>query len=81
MSKRLQVLLQDEEYQELAQVCRKQAISIAQWVRGALRKSLQQSRPLSPEKKLARILKFTKHEGPTGDINEILSDIERGRNQ
>lgn len=70
----------DPEYQDLKRASMRQKKSIADLVRESIQKHLKFIREPSPEKKLSQILKFAKHKGPTGDIAEILAQIEKGRN-
>lgn len=79
MSKRLQVLLPEKDYRALAVVSRKESKTIAEWVRESIRRRLKAAEPPSPEKKLSKILKYARYSGPTGDIGQILSEIEKGR--
>ncbi|HYA64955.1 MAG TPA: hypothetical protein VED66_17245 [Candidatus Sulfotelmatobacter sp.] len=78
MVKRLQVILQDPEYREIQRVARSRHMSIAEWVRQAL----GAARRLEPvgdiSKKLEAIRAAAKHEFPTGDIGDMLSEIEQG---
>lgn len=34
---------------------------------------------LTPEQRIAAVLRFARFAGPTGDIDQILAEIERGR--
>lgn len=79
MSKRLQVLLPDAQYRAMAGFCKRQKITVAEWVRECIRRGFASIQPDSPEKKMAKILKYAKYRGPTADISELLSDIEKGR--
>ncbi len=79
MSKRLQVLIPEEEFRELHKVSKSQNKSVADWVRESIHIRLQANKPETPEKRLARLLKFARFSGPSGDIKQILSEIEKGR--
>ena len=79
MSKRLQILLDDSEYKELQRASRREKKTVASWVRQRIRGSLQEQAPEDPDKKLARILRFAKYSGPTGDIETLLAEVEKGR--
>ena len=78
MAKRLQVILQDSEYREVQRAARARRMSIAEWVRQAL----GAARRLEPvgdiSKKLEAIRAAAKYEFPTGDIEDMLSEIEQG---
>ena len=78
MAKRLQVLLDEIEYLEIRQAAERERMSIAEWVR----QSLRTARRAEAEKvstKLRALADAVVHEFPTGDIEEILADIEAGR--
>ena len=75
----MQVLLPEKDYRALAVVSRKESKTIAEWVRDSIRRRLKVVEPPSPEKKLSKILKYARYSGPTGDIEQILSEIEKGR--
>ena len=80
MAKRLQVLLDEDEYREIEALARGQRLSVSEWVRQTLRKA-RYSRPRkSKEDKLRAIAEASRHNHPTGDIEDILKEIEEGRN-
>ncbi len=78
MAKRLQVILQDTDYREIKRVARARHMSLAEWVRQALQQARRQEPLGSVEKKLQAIRAAVKHEFPTGDINQMLAEIESG---
>ena len=77
MSKRLQVLFDNEEYLEIQACARRSRMTVAEWVRQALRRA-RHDHPASVEAKLAAITEATGHEFPTADIDEMLREIEAG---
>lgn len=79
MSKRLQVLLPDDEYRVLAGFCRRQGKTLAEWVRKVIRENLTQTQAEDSEKQTAKILKYARYNGPTGDIEDILSQVQSAR--
>ncbi|MBI5508678.1 MAG: antitoxin [Deltaproteobacteria bacterium] len=79
MSKRLQVLMRDKEYQALQRLCRRQKRTVADWVRESIRLRLVSEESEPPERRIARVLAFARHSAPTGDIEQLLAEIERGR--
>ena len=79
MSKRLQVVVNDEEYRALAAAARRREQPVAAFVRDALRRSLEDEAEPTPEERIAAILRFARFAGPTGDIEEVLAEIEEGR--
>lgn len=78
MSKRLQVLLDEVEYRALQKVARAERITVAEWVRQALRSARRRVPTGDADRKLATIRAATAHEFPTADMPQILADIERG---
>lgn len=77
MSKRLQVLLDEAELREIRRLARTQRLSVAAWVRQALR-SARGPAEADPTAKLAAIRAAARHDFPTGEIDELLAQIERG---
>lgn len=80
MSKRLQVLLDPKEYKQFMTIAKTQGMSLGEWVRQALRATVRQRSVGDAEEKLARIKRLAeKGDLPTGDIESLLAEIERGR--
>ena len=78
MSKRLQVLLDEDELREIQRIARTRRMTVAEWVRQALR-SAGQSEPLrEASKKLEAVRAAARHSFPTGDIDQMLGDVEKG---
>jgi hypothetical protein len=80
VSKRLQVILSDSEYQAVETAAARRGKPIASVVRESLRKYIESDDPEDPAARLAAILRFARFTGPTGDIEQLLEEIERGRN-
>ena len=78
MVKRLQVLLSEDEYLEIQGVARRQRVTVAEWVRQALRKA-RDDRPGTVDAKLRAIADAARHQFPTSDIETMLREIEDGR--
>jgi len=78
MSKRLQVVLEDQELREIQRAAARQRMSVSEWVRHALRRARRQEPASDARKKIDAIRAAVRHEFPTGDIEDILADIERG---
>ncbi len=78
MAKRLQVILQDPEYREIQRMAQGRHLSIAEWVRQALQAARRREPLGSTHKKLAVIRAAVGNDYPTGDIEQILAEIERG---
>ena len=79
MAKRLQVLLDEEEYREIQAVARGHRLSVSEWVRQALRKARFDRPRATKEAKLRAIAEAGRHQYPTADIDTMLAEIEAGR--
>ncbi len=77
MTKRLQVLFDDDEYLALQQSAREDRMTMAEWVRQALRQARQRRRQ-AVDVKLRALEEACRHEGPTADIETMLDEIEQG---
>jgi hypothetical protein len=78
MSKRLQVLLEDREMLEIQRFAKREHLTVGEWVRRALREARSQ-RPVSDaETKMQAVRRAVEYSFPTGDIDQILKEIERG---
>ncbi len=81
MSKRLQVVMSDDEYRAVERVARKREQPIAEVVRASLKRTVEEAREPLPGERIAAVLRFARFEGPTGDIESMLADIEAGRSE
>ena len=78
MSKRLQVLLDEEELAEVQEAARKARMTTAEWVRQALRAARRNEPRQTAKKKLAAVDAAAAHAFPTADVGQMLREIERG---
>jgi hypothetical protein len=78
MSKRLQVLLEESELRKIRQIARRKGMTVAEWVRQTLRSARSQEPANTSAKKLKALDTALKHHFPTGDIENILDEIEQG---
>ena len=78
MSKRLQVLLDEQEFREIKRVAKQHRLTVAEWVRQVLREARGGISTMSVDHKLKAVREATAHAYPTGDIDQITSEIERG---
>jgi hypothetical protein len=78
MTKRLQVILQDEEYKAVQRAARSRRMSLAEWVRQAL--DIQRRREPADDitKKLEVLRTAVNYNFPTADIEQMLAEIESG---
>ena len=78
MSKRLQVLIDDVEYKQFQRLAKRRGMTVAEWVRQALRAAFREEPLGSTEKKLAVVRAAVKQEFPTADIDRMLDEISAG---
>ncbi len=78
MTKRLQVLLDDEELAAFQRIARRRRMTTAGWVRHALRAAQEAEAGADVGQKLAAIRRATSHAFPSADIEVMLDEIERG---
>jgi ribosome maturation protein Sdo1 len=78
MTKRLQVLFDDDELVEIQRLAKARRQTTAAWVRDALRAARQEAIYPDPERKLRAVREALTHAYPTGDIDEVVADIELG---
>jgi hypothetical protein len=78
MSKRLQVLLDEPELKEIQRAARAQRMTVAEWVRQALRAARRAVPARDPGRKLAALRAAARHTFPTADIEQMLEEIESG---
>ena len=78
MSKRLQVILGDTEFDGLRAMAEREGLTVSEWVRQAIRRARREQPTGDRARKLAAVRAAARHEFPSGDIEEILAEIERG---
>ena len=78
MSKRLQVLLPDQEMSDIRRLAKREHLTVGEWVRRVLRDARSSRSTIEPEAKLRSIRKAARHSFPTADIDQMLREIERG---
>ncbi len=78
MTRRLQVLLEDEELTEIRELARRRHQTTAAWVREALRRARDTSTWPETGRKLQVVREAATHAHPAGGIDEMLEQIERG---
>ena len=85
MSAPLRVILSEEEMISLRQAARRAGLNLSEWARQALRRARdEQAGPgpvqtLGAESRLRALERALACNHPTGDIDQMLADIERGR--
>ena len=78
MTKRMQVLFDDEEYRGIQRVARECHMTVAEWVRQSLREA-RMARQTVAQAKLRAVEEATRHSFPVGDIETMLREIEANR--
>jgi len=78
VTKRLQVLIEEAELRELRRVARRNNVTVAEWVRRALRAARRGEPTRDAERKLAVLRAAVRKDFPAGDIGQMLAEIERG---
>jgi len=78
MSKRLQVLLDEAEFDELRVAARREGMPVSDRVREALREAHRRKPSDDVESKLRAVREAMRHEFPAPDIKQMLAEIEQG---
>jgi hypothetical protein len=78
MSKRLQVLLEEREFRQIQRIARGRRMTVAEWVRQALRAASRREPLGDAGRKLEVVRAAARHAFPTGAIQQMLEEIERG---
>lgn len=81
MSKRLQVVVDEVELRAFERAARRRGLTLSEWVREQLRVGERQRATSAPDRKLAAIRTAAGHAFPTGEIEDVLAEIERGYQQ
>lgn len=76
MSKRLQVLLEEEEWRAVRRAADLARVSVAEWVRAALRAGHEAAPASAPDRKLAVVRAAAQHAFPAGEIGAMLAEID-----
>jgi len=71
MSKRLQVLLPDQEMTEIQRFARRERVTVGEWVRRVLREARMRRPVNEPEAKLKAVRKASEFSFPTADIEQF----------
>ena len=78
MSKRLQIVIDDKEMREIERAARRREMTLSQWVRQSLRSARLAEPTVDAAKKLQVVRAAVRHVFPTGDIDQMLSEIASG---
>ena len=74
---RLSLLIEDSDFREIGRAARLRRLSVADWVRQAVRAELECERAVAA--KLEVVRRAVKHSFPTCDIEQMLAEIASGR--
>ena len=81
MSIRLQVVMDESELREIQESARRQRVTVSEWVRRVLRAARRAEPGPDSGRKLDAIRAASRHAFPTGDIEQMLAEIGRGREE
>jgi hypothetical protein len=76
MSTRLQVLIPESLDRRIRKAAQRERLSTGAWVREVLERALAE--PAAAKDPLARLAEL---DGPTGDVDQMLGEIEAGRSR
>lgn len=79
--KRMQVLFEPAEYRALLSQARSRGLTLAEWVRQALRAAMRSQPSRNRERRLAAVRAAAAHEFPTADIEQMLAESMSGRSE
>ena len=78
MTQRLQVLLDETEFAEIRRIAKRHHMTVAEWVRQALRIARAEEPTVEPRRKLMVVREAAKSAYPTADIEEMLAETDQG---
>ena len=78
MSERLQVILDAAELAEIRAVARRHRMTVAEWVRQALRAARKDEPAIDSRRKLNAVREAARGSYPAADIGPMLTEIEQG---
>jgi hypothetical protein len=78
MTQRLQVLLDEDEFDEIRRIAHRHRMTVSEWVRQALRAARSDEPDAEPQRKLAVVREAAHCAYPTADMEVMLAEIERG---
>jgi hypothetical protein len=68
-----------DEYEALVRAARRRGQPVSQVVRESVRKAVAEQPAVDPDRRIAAVLRFARFAGPTGDVDQLLAEIEHGR--
>lgn len=79
MSRRLQVLVDEREFEDMQAIARRHGMTVSEWVRQTLRSARRRESGGDVATKLAALRTAMQYSFPTGDIDQMLRETEQGR--
>ena len=74
----MQILMEDDEFAEIRRVAKRHRMTVAEWVRQALRHARRDEPSTDPRRKLSAVREALRGGYPTADIGQMLTEIESG---
>lgn len=78
MTKRMQVLFEDDEFIEIRRVALRHRMTVAEWVRQALRQARRVEPVIDPRRQIAAVREASRGVYRTADVGHMLDEIEGG---
>lgn len=78
MSKRLQVVMSEEEYREIREAAERRRMTVSEWVRRTLRRARSEEPATDVGAKLEVVRSAARHDYPTADVPQMLREIQAG---
>jgi 2-methylcitrate dehydratase PrpD len=78
MGQSVQVRLEDSEIEEIREIARRMHMTVDEWIQRALLEARRSQPNHSVDAKLRAVRSAVEYEFPTGDIGQILGEIEQG---
>ena len=80
MSTRLQIVVDEAELSRFRRAARAEHMTLSEWARQVLRRAERATSSADPARKLRALRASAEFEFPAPDIEQMLEEIERGRN-
>jgi hypothetical protein len=71
-------MLPDIEMSDIQRVAKRERLTVGEWVRRALRDARASRPAIDPETKLKAVRRAVQYSFPTADVEQMLSEIDRG---
>jgi hypothetical protein len=81
MRQSFQVRLEDSEVEEIREIADRMHLSVDEWIRWVLVEARKRHPNPSIDSKLRAVQAAVKHEFPTGDIGQLLHEVDGGYDQ